>query len=80
MSKTRCLALLLGLFSCCFAARAQDVLVVANKGMLISVISNSNLHAIFTGEKTRFVDGSPAVPVILKGGPVHEVFLKKHVG
>jgi ABC-type phosphate transport system substrate-binding protein len=41
---------------------------------------NSDLRAIFTGEKTRFADGSHAVPVILKGGAVHEVFLTKHVG
>ncbi len=80
MSKLRCLALLLGLFSCCFAARAQDVLVVANKNVLISAISDASLHAIFSGEKTRFVDGSRAIPVTLKGGPAHEVFLKKHLG
>jgi hypothetical protein len=49
MSKMRCLALLLGLVSCCFAARAQDVLVVANKGALISAISDASLHATFTG-------------------------------
>jgi hypothetical protein len=67
-------------FACCSAARAQDVVFVANTSVPASSISASDLHAIFTGEKTRFPDGSHAVPVILKGGPAHEVFLKNYCG
>ena len=78
MSKTRWL-ILLGFLACWSAARAQDVVLVANKGVQISGIRDSDLRAIFTGEKTRFADGSHAVPVTLKGGPAHEVFLKNHV-
>jgi hypothetical protein len=81
MRKTRCLMLLLlvslGSWS---AARAQDVVLVANKGVLIFQITNADLRAIFLGTKTRFSDGSHAVPVTLKGGPAHEVFLKNYVG
>jgi hypothetical protein len=62
------------------AAGAQDVVLVANKGVQISEITNNDLRAIFMGARTRFADGSHAVPVTLKGGPVHEVFLKNHVG
>jgi ABC-type phosphate transport system substrate-binding protein len=80
MSKARCLILLLGSLSSWSVARAQDVLVVANKGVQISEISDADLRAIFMGTRTRFADGSHAVPVTLKGGPVHEVFLKNHVG
>ena len=80
MNKTRWLILLLGLVGCWSAASAQDVVLVANKGVQISEIKNSDLRAIFTGEKTRFADGSHAVPVTLKGGAVHEVFLTKHLG
>jgi hypothetical protein len=80
MSKIRCFILLLGLISCWSAAGAQEVVLVANKSVQISVISAADLRAIFVGAKTRFADGSHAVPVILKGGPVHEVFLKNHVG
>jgi hypothetical protein len=71
--------LLASLGSWC-AARAQDVVVVANKGVQISEITNADLRAIFMGTKTRFADGSHAVPVTLKGGPAHEVFLKNHLG
>lgn len=57
-----------------------DVLIVANKGVGVFEISSVQLRDIFTGARSRLDDGTRAVPVILKGGPVHEVFLRKHVG
>src|ERR1700683_3990294 len=80
MSKTRFLILLLGSLGSWSAARAQDAVLVANKGVQISEITNADLRAIFMGTRTRFADGSHAVPVPLKGGPVHEAFLKNHFG
>ena len=80
MSPTRWLILLLAFIPCGSAARAQDVILVANKSVRITEIREADLRAIFTGEKTRFADGSHAVPVTLKGGPVHEVFLRNHLG
>ena len=54
MNKTRWLipmfGLLFGLVSCWSVARAQDVVLVANKGVKITEIRNSDLRAIFTGE------------------------------
>ena len=72
--------LLLVGFTCCCQARSQDVVLVANQSVQVSGIRDADLRAIFTGEKTRFADGSHAVPVILKGGPANEVFLSKHLG
>ena len=80
MNKTRCLILLLGSLGAWSAAKAQDVVLVANRSVQISEITDSDLRAIFTGKKTRFADGSHAVPVTLKGGAAHEVFLKNHLG
>jgi ABC-type phosphate transport system substrate-binding protein len=80
MNKIRWLILLFGLVGCWSAAVAQDVVLVANKGVQISEIRNADLRAIFKGEKTRYADGSHAVPVTLKGGAAHEVFLTRHVG
>jgi len=80
MSRTRLFILMVSFLSCCSAAKAQDVVLVANKDVQISEIRDADLRAIFTGEKTRFADGSHAVPVTLKGGAVHEVFLKNHIG
>lgn len=64
----------------CVQARAQDVLIVANKGVTVSQVKESELRDLFTGARSKFSDGSSAVPVILKGGPTHEVFLHRHVG
>ena len=80
MNKTRCLILLLGSLGAWSAAKAQDVVLVANRSVQISEITDSDLRAIFTGKKTRFADGSHALPVTLKGGAAHEVFLKNHLG
>jgi len=71
---------LLGSLGSWSAAGAQDVVLVANKGVQISEISNADLRSIFMGTRTRFSDGSHAVPVTLKGGAAHEVFLKNYVG
>ena len=80
MSTIRWFVLLLGLFGCCSAAQAQDVLLVVSNNSQISEISASDVRAIFTGTKTRFADGSHATPVTLKGGPAQEVFLRNYVG
>jgi len=80
MGKTCCLILLFGSLGAWCAATAQDVVLVANPSVQISEITNADVRAIFMGTKTRFSDGSHAIPVILKGGATHEVFLKNHVG
>jgi ABC-type phosphate transport system substrate-binding protein len=80
MSKVRWLVLLFGSLCCGANASAQDVVLVVNMSVRISEIREADLRAIFLGRKTRFADGSRAVPVILKGGPAHEVFLQKHLG
>lgn len=66
--------------SFCMQARAQDVLIVANKSVTVSQVKENELRDLFTGARSKFSDGSRAVPVILKGGPTHEVFLHRHVG
>lgn len=37
------------------------------------------MRAIFIGAQSQFADGTRAVPIVLKGGPVHEVFLRNHI-
>ncbi len=80
MSTIRCLIALLGVFVGCSMVHAQDVTIVVSKDSKISEISARDLRAIYMGTKTRFSDGSHAVPVTLKGGPIHEVFLHNHLG
>jgi len=61
-------------------ATAQDVMIVVNKGTSISEITIGQLRDIFTGTRSRFNNGGRALPVLLKGGAVHEVFLHHYVG
>jgi ABC-type phosphate transport system substrate-binding protein len=70
------LALLLG----CSAMHAQEVVIVANKSVKASEVSVAEIRDVFNGDKTSLSDGSHVVPVTLKGGPVHEAFLKKFLG
>jgi ABC-type phosphate transport system substrate-binding protein len=78
-NKTQCFLLAAVLHFAC-AARAQDVVIVANRAVQESSITSADLRDLFTGVKTRFRDGSRAMPVVLKGGPAHEVFLRHHLG
>jgi ABC-type phosphate transport system substrate-binding protein len=64
----------------CRIARSQEIMIVTNRAASVSEISRDQLRDIFTGARTRFGDGSRAVPVLLKGGPVHEVFLSRMIG
>lgn len=59
-------------------ARAQEIVV--NSSVKIDEISKADLHNIFTGTSSNYKDGSRAVPVQLKSGPIHEAFLKTYVG
>jgi ABC-type phosphate transport system substrate-binding protein len=76
LGKTRWLLLALG---ACQAARAQDVIIVANPEMRASGITPEELRAIYTGARSQLLDGSHVLPVTLKGGPVHEVFLMNYL-
>lgn len=67
------------IFAGCTAS-AQDVVIVANKNVTLSEISAGQLRDIFTGVRSRLNDGTRVTPVLLKGGPAHEVFLRNHVG
>ena len=72
------------LFFCLFLgasfAKAQDMVIVANKSVKSSDVSSDELKDVFSGDKSSLKDGSHVTPVTLKGGPVHEAFLKKFVG
>ena len=72
------LVLALVLFSS--VMRAQDVMIVVSKTSSVSEITEAQLRDIFTGARSQFNNGTRAIPVLLKGGPVHEVFLHRHVG
>jgi len=75
--QSRVLAILLfGVVS----AFAADIKVIVNPSVGASSVSTEELKAVFLATKTSLSDGSHVEPVLEKGGPAHEAFLKDFVG
>lgn len=70
-------ALTLGLTS---LGQASDVKVIANPGVGAGAVSVDELKSVFLSTKSALSDGSKVEPVLSKGGPAHEAFLKEYVG
>jgi len=67
---------------CLFAAGAQasDIKVISNPGIGASSVSAEEVKGIFLASKTSLSDGSRVEPVLEKGGPAHEAFVKVYLG
>jgi ABC-type phosphate transport system substrate-binding protein len=59
---------------------AADVKVIANPSVAVASVSAEELRGIFLATKTSLSDGARVEPVLEKGGPTHESFLKEYVG
>jgi hypothetical protein len=59
------------------AVQAADVKIIANESVGATSISAEEIKGVFLSTKTSLSDGSHVVPVLEKGGPVHEAFLKE---
>ena len=57
-----------------------DLKVVANPTVGASSISPEELKGVFLMTKTSLKDGGHVEPVLEKGGPVHEHFVKEYLG
>jgi ABC-type phosphate transport system substrate-binding protein len=79
MNKPSLVVLFFGVVLSCSLAKAQ-VAVIANSSVKASEVSADELRDVFTGDKSSLRDGSKVTPVTLKGGAVHESFLKQYVG
>jgi ABC-type phosphate transport system substrate-binding protein len=60
-------------------ARAGNVKVIANPSVKADSISADELKSVFLEEKSSLSDGSHVEPVLEKGGPAHEAFLKEYL-
>lgn len=58
----------------CFA---ENAVVVVNKDVPDSSLDAESLQRIYLGKKTRWSGGKKIVPVMLKSGSTHEVFVEK---
>ena len=61
-------------------ARAADLKVIANASVKTSEISSEEIRGVFLATKASLSDGSRVEPVLLKGGPVHETFVRRYLG
>jgi hypothetical protein len=61
------------------AAHGADIKIIANESVTATSVSAEELKGIFLATKTSLSDGSHVVPVLEKGGPVHEAFLKEYL-
>jgi TonB family protein len=61
-------------------AWAQTVRVIANPSVKVDSISASELKSVFLEEKSSLRGGSHVEPVLARGGPAHEAFLRQYLG
>jgi hypothetical protein len=54
--------------------------VIANPSVGVTTVSSDELKGVFLITKTSLSDGSRVEPVLEKGGPVHEAFVKEYIG
>jgi hypothetical protein len=80
--RTQSHILIAAIVSMCILARASaaDLKVIANPSVGASSISADDLKGVYLATKASLSDGSHAEPVLQKGGPVHEAFLKTYIG
>jgi len=60
-------------------AMAGNVKVIANPSVKIESISISEIKSVFLEERNSLHDGTHVEPVLSKGGPAHESFLKEYL-
>ncbi|MGO9436718.1 MAG: hypothetical protein ACLPH3_02725 [Terracidiphilus sp.] len=60
-------------------ALAADVKVIANNSVSANAVSSGDIQAVFLLDKDS-LGGSHVEPVLAKGGPAHEAFLKTYLG
>ena len=59
---------------------AANLKVIANSSVRVSAVSVDELKNVFLITKTSFSDGSHVEPILEKGGPTHEAFIKEYLG
>jgi len=62
------------------SALAQSIRVIANSSVQATSISASDLKSVYLEEKSSLAGSGHVEPVLAKGGPAHEAFLKHVLG
>lgn len=77
MMKKIMIFFLTSFFLVSISAQAATMVVVTRKDTVVNTITYDELTRIFLGKKTTWKDGTKIVPVCLKGGKNHDLFLRK---
>lgn len=59
---------------------AGEVKIIANASVKQDSISQEELHAVYLLQRRTLKDGSRVVPVLKKGGPTHDTFVREFLG
>jgi TonB family protein len=59
--------------------RAGNVRIIANPNVEADAISASEIRSVFLKERNSLRDGTHVEPVLSRGGPAHEAFLKEYL-
>ncbi len=75
-------AILLSLLPVAVGGRShsREIAIIVNPSDRMNDISAEDLKAVFLGAKGSLKDAGQVRPVLLKGGPTHEAFLKEYLG
>ena len=57
-----------------------DVKIIANASVKQGSISQEELRAVFLLQRRTLKDGSRVVPILQKGGPTHDAFVREYLG
>ena len=80
MKHLRCILIAAAAVLCVsWQAQAAGVKVIANPSVTADSISAGDLKNVFL-EDSDSLGGSHVEPVLIKGGPAHEAFLKEYLG
>lgn len=58
----------------------REIAIISHPADGITEISAEDLKSVFLGTKLSIKDSNRIRPVLMKGGPAHEVFLKEYLG
>jgi ABC-type phosphate transport system substrate-binding protein len=61
------------------AMQAADIKLIANPSIGVSSVSTDEVKRMFLLEKSTLDDGTRVEPVVAKGGPTHDAFLKQYL-
>ena len=59
---------------------AAEIKIVTNPSVGASSVSADELKGVFLATKSSLSDGSHVEPVLARGGPTHEAFVKDYLG